>query len=170
LIALPVGEVRRVVVASARYLATHPRIREPGDLSKHQIIAMPHFGLESWNFPPLPGSSIPRSVHFTPRMIVNSVRGVIDSAVEDNGVTRLFSYQVAEKVRDGALRIVLQEHEHAPIPAHLVMPYGRLAVPKVRAFADLALPRLRAHFTRIRTECGSRNTMADVREEEALPD
>ena len=54
LIALPVGEVRRVVVASPRYLAAHPRILEPADLAKQQIIAMSHFGLESWNFPPLP--------------------------------------------------------------------------------------------------------------------
>jgi DNA-binding transcriptional LysR family regulator len=168
LIALPVGEVRRVVVASARYLATHPRIREPADLSKHRIIVMPHFGLESWNFPPLPGSSIPRSVHFTPRMVVNSVRGAIDSAIEDNGVTRLYSYQVADKVRDGTLKVVLADHEHAPIPAHLVMPYGRLAVPKVRAFADLAVPRLRAHFARIRAACSARSAKAEVPREEAL--
>ena len=77
-------------------------------------------------------------------MIVNSVRVAIDSAVEG-----------AEKVRSGALEVVLSDHEHDPIPAQLVMPYGRLNVPKVRAFADLAVPKLRAHFTRIREDCGA---------------
>jgi len=33
-----VGEVRRVVAAAPRYLATHPRITKPADLSMHQII------------------------------------------------------------------------------------------------------------------------------------
>ena len=41
LVALPVGEVRRVVAASPGYLARHPRIEEPADLAHHQIIAMP---------------------------------------------------------------------------------------------------------------------------------
>jgi hypothetical protein len=29
---------------------------------------------------------------------------------------------------------------------HLIAPHGRLTVPKVRAFVDMALPRLRSHF------------------------
>ena len=153
LIALPVGEVRRVVVASPRYLAGHPRILEPADLTKHQIIAMSHFGMDSWNFPPLPGSCVNRSVHFSPRLIVNSVRAAIDSAVDSHGVTRLYSYQVADKLRNGDLRIVLDEDDGLATPAQLVMPYGRLAVPKVRAFSDLAAPALRAHFAGVGVAC-----------------
>ena len=66
LVAHRVGEARRVVVASPRYLAAHPRIDEPSDLSKHQIITMAHMGLDSWSFPPPQGSSIPRSISFAP--------------------------------------------------------------------------------------------------------
>jgi DNA-binding transcriptional LysR family regulator len=54
-VAVRVGEVRRIVAASPGYLARHPVIREPADLSKHQIIAMTHFGLDSWSFPPAKG-------------------------------------------------------------------------------------------------------------------
>ena len=54
-VAVRVGEVRRVIAASPGYLAQHPVIREPADLAKHQIIAMTHFGLDSWSFPPLTG-------------------------------------------------------------------------------------------------------------------
>jgi len=42
-----VGEVRRVVAASPRYLAKHPRIAQPADLAQHRIISMTHFGLDS---------------------------------------------------------------------------------------------------------------------------
>ncbi|WP_404649033.1 LysR family transcriptional regulator [Dyella flagellata] len=146
LVAHRVGEVRRVIVASPRYLATHPRIDEPGDLSKHPVIALQHSGVESWTFPPLEGSSVPRVVPVAPRLIVNNVRATIASTVEGHGVTRLLSYHVAEEIKQGLLRIVLADAEQAPIPVHVVAPYGRLSVPKVRAFVDFALPRLRTQF------------------------
>jgi DNA-binding transcriptional LysR family regulator len=149
LIAMRVGDVRRVIAASPRYLALHPRIKEPGDLAKHQIIAMTHFGIDSWSFPPPPGSTIPRTVHFSPRMVINTVRGAVASAVDGHGVTRVMSYQVAEQVNRGELEIVLEHEEYPPLPAHLVAPHGRLSVPKVRAFVDFAAPHLRRQFARL---------------------
>lgn len=149
LVAHRVGEARRVVVASPRYLAAHPRIDDPSDLSKHQIITMAHMGLDSWSFPPPQGSSIPRSISFAPRLVVNNVRAAVASAVDGHGVVRLLSYHVAPEVEQGALRVVLAGDEPAPIPVHLVSPQGRLSVPKVRAFVDFALPRLRATFARL---------------------
>lgn len=148
-IAMRVGEVRRVVVAAPRYLAQHPRIAEPADLAKQQIVAMTHFGLDSWSFPPSAGSSVPRTVAFNPRLVVNSIRGAVASAVAARGVTRLFSYHVAAEVRDGALAILLADDEPPKLPVHLIVPQGRLSVPKVRAFVDFAVPRLRAHFARL---------------------
>jgi len=147
LVAVKVGDVRRVIAASPRYLATHPRIDEPADLARHQIISMTHFGHDSWSFPPAKGSTMPRTVQFKPRLVVNSVRAAVASATEGRGVTRLFSYHVAPAVQDGALDVILQDAEHAPLPVHLITPYGRLSVPKVRAFFDFAVPRLRAYFT-----------------------
>ena len=32
------------------------------------------------------------------------------------------------------------------LPVHVIVPQGRLTVPKVRAFMDFAVPRLRSHF------------------------
>jgi DNA-binding transcriptional LysR family regulator len=158
LVAIRVGEVRRVLAAAARYLALHPRIDEPGDLVKHQIIAMTHFGLDSWSFPPLAGSSVPRTVQFTPRLVINSVRGAVASAVDGRGVTRLFSYQIAAQVREGELEIVLASDEPPPLPVHIISPHGRLSVPKVRAFVDFAVPRLRSHFARLATDSSYRGT------------
>ena len=146
LVAHRIGEVRSVVVASTRYLASHPRISEPADLSEHQIIAMDHTGTNSWVFSPEKGSLTPRTVPLTPRLVVNSVRSVIASAVEGCGVTRLLAYHVAREIKQGQLQIVLSDAEPKPLPVHFVSPYGRLCVPKVRAFVDFALPRLRSRF------------------------
>jgi DNA-binding transcriptional LysR family regulator len=149
LVAQHIGQARRVVVASPRYLAAHPRIVEPGDLARHSIVTLQHMGLDSWTFPAPEGTTVPRSVSFAPRLVVNSVRAAIASAVDGHGVTRLLSYHVADEVARDELRVVLREAEPAPIPINLVSPYGRLSVPKVRAFVDFALPRLRAKFNRL---------------------
>ena len=155
MVATRIGEVRRVVVAAPRYLKQNPRIEEPGDLAKHQIITMAHLP-NSWTFPPLAGSSAPRSVQLTPRLVTNSIRGAVASAAGGRGVALFFSYQVSEQVQNGELEIVLAGHEPAALPVHVITPQGRLAVPKVRAFLDFAVPRLRSHFARLAKDCGNR--------------
>ncbi|WP_368518680.1 LysR family transcriptional regulator [Rhizobium sp.] len=146
------GDVRRVVVGSPDYLAGGPAIEDPSDLAAQSIIAFSNFGLESWSFSPPKGSSIPRSVHFTPRYVVNSVRAAAASAAAGLGLTRLYSYHVSHLVKDGSLKIVLPEDELPPLPVHLLSPPGRMTVPKVRAFVDFAAPRLRAELGRIASE------------------
>jgi DNA-binding transcriptional LysR family regulator len=163
LVAHRVGEVRRVIVGSPRYLATHPRIDEPADLAKHQIITMSHMGQDSWSFPPLEGSSVPRSVSFVPRLVVDNVRAAVASVVEGHGITRLLSYHVASEIKQGLLHTVLHGAEPGPIPVHLVSPYGRLSVPKVRAFVDFALPRLRAQYVRLAKEASMSPAIASRR-------
>jgi len=155
MVATRIGEVRRVVAAAPRYLKQNPRIDEPGDLAKHQIITMAHLP-NSWTFPPAAGSSVPRSVQVTPRLVTNSIRSAVASAVSGRGVALFFSYQVAEEVQSGALEVVLTGHEPAALPVHVIVPQGRLAVPKVRAFMDFAVPRLRNHFARLAKDTGAR--------------
>lgn len=156
-VAIRLGEVRRVIAASPGYLARHPVIHEPADLAKHQIIAMTHFGQDSWSFPPAEGSSVPRAVQFAPRLVVNTVRAAVASAAEGHGVTRLFSYHISDEIREGRLQILLGKDEYPPLPAHLLAPHGRFSVPKVRAFVDFAVPRLKRYFARLSSEA-SRNT------------
>lgn len=150
LIAIRIGtDVRRVVVASPDYLGSHLPIREPGDLTRHRIIAFSNFGLDSWSFAPAAGSAVPRTVNFTPRLTVNSVRSAMTSAIEGRGLTRLYSYHVAEAVKAGQLRVALADAEFPALPIHLLTHPGRASVPKVRAFLDFAAPRLRESFARL---------------------
>ena len=84
--------------------------------------------------------------------MVNSVRGAVASAVEGHGITRLFSYHAAEQLSQATLEILLAHAEHPAVPLHLISPRGRLAIPKVRAFVDFAVPRLKAHFSRLASD------------------
>ena len=146
------GDVRRVVVGSPRYLNDHNKIKEPSDLAKHQIVAFTNFGVDTWVFTPLTKGGIPRSVQFSPRIVVNSVRAAVASTLAGRGLTRLYSYHVAEYVNDGRLEVVLADAEPPPLPVSLLTPQGRSSIPKVRAFLDFAAPRLRSEFTRMAAE------------------
>jgi DNA-binding transcriptional LysR family regulator len=153
LIATRIGtEVRRVVVGSPGYLSRYPRITKPADLTAHEIIAFTNFGLDSWSFAPAAGSRVPRIVDFRPRITVNPVRAARASAIRGRGLTRLYSYHIAEAVRRGELQVVLANAEHPPVPVHLLTPNGRMSMPKVRAFIDFAAPRLRSVFSRLALE------------------
>lgn len=149
LIAVRVGEVRRMVVAAPGYLARHPPIETPRDLTRHKFIAFAPLGVDSCSFSPLAGSSIPQTVQFAPRLLVDSAQAAIESAVDGHGVTRAFSCQAAGYVRRGQLEIVLADYEHPAVPIHLITPSRRLSVPKVRAFVDFAVPRLRKQFAHL---------------------
>ena len=76
--------------------------------------------------------------------VVNANDVKVAAAVAGQGLARALAYQVSEEVRDGRLRVVLAEHEPAPVPVHLVYPAGRGAAAKVREFVHFAAERLRA--------------------------
>ena len=154
MVAVRVGEVRQIIVASPSYLRENLPLETPGDLVNHRIVTFSHSGSDSWKFPPPDGSSIPRSVPIAPRFVVNSARAAIASAMEGRGATMLYSFQVADLVRDDRLKVVLKSHECGPLPVHLIMPEGRITVPKVRAFVDFVVPRLRSQFARLTVDAG----------------
>jgi DNA-binding transcriptional LysR family regulator len=143
------GDVKRVVAAAPRYLERSDRIDQPADLARHRIVTTTHFGRDAWVFPPAAGSAVPRAISFKPRLVVNSVRAALAAAVSGLGVTRLYTYHVAERVQDGSLRLLLRDAEPPTMPVNLLMPEGRIATPKVRAFLDFAVPRLREEFARL---------------------
>lgn len=147
LVALRVGSVRRVVCAAPAYLAGRPPLRDPADLADHAVIAMTGFGPDSWTFHG--PDATPKVVRFSPRLLVNGVEAALASAADGHGIARCFSYQAADLVREGRLQVLLAEAEPPPWPVHLITPEGRLSVPKVRAFVDFALPRLREDFARL---------------------
>jgi len=148
LIAIRIGEVRQVVCAAPSYLARHPKIAQPRDLAAHRIIAMTVFGEDAWSF--VAGADdVAQEVKISPRLIVNTVEAAVGSAIQGHGLTRAFSYQVADEVRDGRLAIVLPDAPSPALPVHLVTPEGRLSVPKVRTFVDFAVPRLKTEFSRL---------------------
>jgi len=140
-VATRVGAVRRIVVAAPDYLARHGTPRAPADLAAHAIIAFAAIsGAERWAFDDRTGET---SVAVKPRLVVNTAEAAVDTARGGFGITRVLSYQAADDIARGALRRLLRAYEGDDIPIHLVYPGGRHPPPKLRAFLDFTLPRLR---------------------------
>ena len=142
LTAVPVGSVRRVVIASPEYLRQRGEPRAPADLAQHDAVGFSQDG----------GASAPWVFHrgaerelAQPRvqLIANAGEVGIDAAIRGLGLARALAYQVDTDVLAGRLKIVLEEFEPAPIPVHLVYVAGRKAPAKVRSFVDFAVERLR---------------------------
>jgi DNA-binding transcriptional LysR family regulator len=136
-----VGALRRVVVASPAYLAQHGTPRVPVDLGAHAIVGFSGIsGIERWLFRSEAGET---SAAIKPRLIVTTAEAAVDAVRAGFGVTRLLSYQAAEDIARGSLLRVLQAYEGDELPVHLLHPGGRHPPPKLRAFLDFAVPRLR---------------------------
>jgi DNA-binding transcriptional LysR family regulator len=140
--AVRVGRVRRVLVASPAYLQAHGVPQRPEDLATHTIASATGVSpVSEWRFN---DAGTPFVQRLQPRLRTTTNDSAIAAAVAGLGITRLLSYQVAAHVRSGALQMVLEDFETAPIPVQVVHHEGRRATQKVRAFVDLAVAALRA--------------------------
>ena len=137
-----VGQVRRVVCASPAYLKRHGVPKRPQDLARHTVVAASGISpAAEWRFV---DKGAPLTVKLAPRITTTSNDSALAAALAGVGLTRLMSYQVAQEVAAGRLRIVLAGHEPAPLPVQVVHREGRHASAKARAFIDLAVETLRA--------------------------
>jgi len=136
--AVQVGRMRRVVCAAPAYLAAQGTPTTPSALRKHRILACQSaWASPEWRF------ARGQRVVVEPLLQCNTNEAAITAAKAGWGLTRALHYQVAPALAEGALRLVLEDHEDIPLPVHLVYPEGRQAAAKVRAFVDLAVASLR---------------------------
>lgn len=140
--ALRVGSVRLILCASPAYLAEHGLPQHPKDLLEHNIIASrAGSGAMNWRFP-IEGKD--KLMAVKPRLTVTTNDAAIEAATQGFGITRILSYQVAQQLAAGELKIIMADYEHAPKPVHIVHREGRNATSKVRSFVDLLAEKLRA--------------------------
>ncbi|MEP1610669.1 MAG: LysR substrate-binding domain-containing protein [Roseobacter sp.] len=140
LMAVKVGQVRKVVCGSPDYFATYGVPQTPAELVDHKIVAAPSLTRnDEWRF----GLHRKDTVKITPRLMVTSVAAATNLARTGWGLTRAFSYQVGPELLSGELQTVLEAHEPEPSPIHLVHYEGRVVSTKVRSFLDFARDQLR---------------------------
>ena len=113
-----VGAVRHVICASPSFIASHGVPETPTALATLPSISHEFLTAlgTAWPFrEPEAKADIMAPVRV--RLAVTTAEAAIDAAVAGIGVTRLLSYQVAEAVARGALRIILEQYERGQSPS-----------------------------------------------------
>jgi DNA-binding transcriptional LysR family regulator len=145
LLAVRVGQVRRIVCAAPPYLARYGVPATPRDIASHRVVACTTVTPipDRWSFHGLNGVT---SIPVTPRLVVNTTAAAVDAALDGLGLACILSYQAEPHAAAGLLQTVLVEYEPPPAPIHIVHPEGRHLPAKVRLFLDHAAEGLRAKF------------------------
>jgi DNA-binding transcriptional LysR family regulator len=141
LIAVKLGAVERVVVASPGYLKQRGVPTSPAQLAGHDIVAFEGIGaVDQWRFHP--GG---RALRLEPKLTVNSIDASIAAAEAGVGITRVLSYQVKAPVTAGRLTPILQQFAPPPSPVNAIYPARRVASANVAAFVAAARDYFKAH-------------------------
>ena len=133
LIARPVGQVQRMVVASPAYLHRVGIPDHPRQLQHAQCLGFLSSGPLWWRFAEA-GRSF--SVPVSGALEFNHIAPAIDACIAGMGFATFLSYQVADALAAGQLTPVLRGFELPPRPVNLVYPHARLLPARVRRALD----------------------------------
>jgi DNA-binding transcriptional LysR family regulator len=143
LVAQPLGQIRRVVVATPAYLRRHGTPRHPRELLAANCIRM-IAGPPTWGDFQENGRTFRLAVRGN--LEFNHVLPAVQACAAGAGFGMFFSYQVAPWVGQRQLKVVLERFELPPRPISIVYPHARLLPQRTRAFIDF----IRAEITQFR--------------------
>jgi DNA-binding transcriptional LysR family regulator len=140
LVAVRVGETRRVLCAAPTYLRSAGMPETPADLANHRCVLFT--GLTSnneWSFAGEPPTRVP----IRPVLRTNQFDVAINAVLQGLGCGQFLCYQVQALMGKSKVTRILGKFEPLPVPIQVVYPHARFLSPNVRAFVDIAVPRLR---------------------------
>ncbi len=146
LVAIALGHTQRVFCASPDYVAEHGMPTRPADLAadagRHQVVGFSGLGTGAeWVFQ---HDGKTERVMVSERFVTNQVHVALDACAKGLGIGLFLAYQSAALEAAGALVRLLPDWAPPPEPVNLLLPSARLMSPRIRAFVDWSVPRLRA--------------------------
>lgn len=135
MIARELGQSVRILVASPQYLAQHPPLSDPQQLSTHDLLTLVDVGeQQTWDLEGPEGEK--RAVRVRPRLMC-SEWGIVRSALYQHlGIALLPDITCHQALLQGELVRVLPQWACAPLIMHAVFPTRRGMLPSVRALVD----------------------------------
>lgn len=132
LVAVPIGHVRRVVVAHPDYLRKHGTPKHPRDLQHCNCIR--NVSGAVWGDFQDKGRAF--RIDVSGNLEFNHVLPAVQACADGAGFGMFFSYQVQPFLANKRLKIVLDKFERPPRPINVVYPHARLLPARTRAFID----------------------------------
>ena len=143
LVAVRVGQVRRVLCASPGYLDARGRPTRPADLAAHAVIDFVNLTPNGeWS---LIEDGRRRAFRPRARLQTGSADAAIAAACAGHGITRVLSYMIASAVERGELEVVLEDFTPPAVPVHVVHKELGRTSSRVRTAVDHLAEHLRRH-------------------------
>ena len=143
LVAVTVGATRRAVCASPEYLDRFGIPQIPSDIGLHRCIDFTGLA-PSHNWWTFEHNGKAVRIPVTAAAATNQVDAALVFCMQGLGLGMFLDYQIKAAVDAGRLVRVLTDFERPAVPISVLYPGGRLSPPpRVRAFLDWAVPRLR---------------------------
>ncbi len=143
LIARKITESRELMCASPGYLTKHGAPKHPNELEIHDCLSF-RTGPEKnyWRFE-LTGSRL--DVPISGPINVNNLTFLRDSALAGLGIIVVPTWMIRDELTRGLLVPVLEDFPRDPasLPVHAVFANNRHLAPKVRAFVDFLVERMK---------------------------
>lgn len=135
LVGRQIGTMRFVTCAAPSYLAAHGTPQSLDDLARHTAIL--HFSGRTgrpfdWAF--IDGDAV-RKIDMAGMLATNDAEGYVTLGLQGLGLIQTATYLADRHLASGALVQVLHDTPPTPMPVSLVYPQGRMASPKMQAFA-----------------------------------
>jgi DNA-binding transcriptional LysR family regulator len=141
LVVRKLADVQMIVCAAPAYLQRLGIPGAPADLARYDCLVFSDTpGSGEWRFK---DEKAEYKIRIAARLWINSIDALVQAAKDGAGIVRVPSWLVAADLAAGRLQRILGAHEPAPAPVHLLFQSSRLASPKVRAFADYLIRRMR---------------------------
>jgi LysR family transcriptional regulator for bpeEF and oprC len=136
LVARPLGSMRFLVAASLGYLAAHGTPGTLDELADHEGIV--HFSGRTgrpfdWE---LEADGVLHKLTLRSAIAVNDAQANLSCALQGLGLAQVGRYQARPYLESGELVEVLPGVAPTSMPVSLVYPQGRMANPRLQAFAD----------------------------------
>jgi DNA-binding transcriptional LysR family regulator len=132
LVARRIGQCRRVVLASPDYFARHGTPLQPEDLMAHPAIVFSRGeGGEQFSFVK---DGATRDIVLRPKLRVSALEGLRSAVLAGLGVAVASEWIFTDELDDGRVREALTDWQLPRLDLWAVLPGGRQAGPKARAF------------------------------------
>ena len=137
--------IRRVLVASPRYLETHGAPHKPGDLAAHNCLRFRvNPGESVWE---LEGADGVTDVRVSGNLVSNNVEAINTAMLNGGGIALLPTWVTGKDVQRGDAVVVLPDYRPKPTDVdsavYAVYPYNRNLTAKVRAYIDFIAEKFR---------------------------
>jgi DNA-binding transcriptional LysR family regulator len=133
-VAIRIGEVPRILVASPSLLAGRPVPRTPEDLADLPWLALLPFYRREVR---LHCGAETRTLAIQPRVTTDSLYALRNSALQGLGVALASEWLLKDPVASGELLNVLPDWRGEPLPVHITYPYAAFYPARLRVFVEM---------------------------------